>query len=170
MNTSTVRFYSYDYGQAKTYLIAALFVLGNIALPQLCHLIPHGGQIFLPIYFFTILGAYKYGWRVGIITALASPLVNSLAFGMPATAALPAIIVKSVFLALAAGYVASHFRRISLLLMAGVVVAGQFLGSLFEWAYTGSAAVAMQDFRLGIPGMIIQVFGCWAVIKYVIRK
>ena len=91
MNTSTVRFYSYDYGQARTYLIAALFVLGNIALPQLCHLIPHGGQILLPIYFFTILGAYKYGWRVGIITALASPLVNSLAFGMPATAALPAI-------------------------------------------------------------------------------
>ena len=37
----------------RTYLFAVLFVGGNMLLPQLCHLMPDGGKIFLPIYFFT---------------------------------------------------------------------------------------------------------------------
>lgn len=49
MNSSTVKLYSFDYVQLKTYTTAALFILGNIALPQLCHLVPDGGHILLPI-------------------------------------------------------------------------------------------------------------------------
>ena len=102
MEAKTVKLYALQYNSAKTYLVAALFILGNIVLPQLCHLIPQGGVTWLPIYFFTLVGAYKYGWRVGLLTALASPLVNSLLFGMPAVASLPAILLKSVLLAVAA--------------------------------------------------------------------
>ena len=29
---------------------------------------------------------------------------------------------------------------------------------------------AVQDFRIGIPGMLLQVFGGYLFIKYVIRK
>lgn len=50
-----------EYKNAATYWIAALFVIGNIALPQLCHLVPSGGPMLLPIYFFTLVAAYKYG-------------------------------------------------------------------------------------------------------------
>ena len=50
METTTVKLYSFEYRQAKTYGTAALFVLGNIALPQLFHLIPQGGVMWLPIY------------------------------------------------------------------------------------------------------------------------
>ena len=63
--------------------------LGNISLPQIFHLIPQGGIIWLPIYFFTLVGAYKYGWKVGLLTAVLSPTVNSLLFGMPMLASLP---------------------------------------------------------------------------------
>ena len=73
MQTTTVRLYSLGYGQAKTYWTAFLFVAGNVLLPQLCHLFPLGGVRWLPIYFFTLVGAYKYGWRVGLLTAVASP-------------------------------------------------------------------------------------------------
>ena len=38
---TTVKFYSLEYGQAKTYLVAMLFILGNMALPQLCHTVHH---------------------------------------------------------------------------------------------------------------------------------
>ena len=62
----------------RTYLFAFLFIAGNIVLPQLCHMIPQGGLILLPIYFFTLVAAYKFGLRVGLLTALLSPLVNSL--------------------------------------------------------------------------------------------
>ena len=65
-----------EYKNAATYRIAALFVIGNIALPQLCHLVPSGGPMLLPIYFFTLVAAYKYGWKVGLLTAVASPQVS----------------------------------------------------------------------------------------------
>ena len=95
---ATVKLYTYGYREVRTYVMACLFVLGNVALPQLFHLIPQGGIIWLPIYFFTLVGAYKYGWKVGLLTAIASPLVNSWFFGMPAPAVLPAILTKSLLL------------------------------------------------------------------------
>lgn len=170
MNTSTVKLYSFDYAELKTYSTAALFILGNIALPQLCHLVPDGGRILLPIYFFTLLGAYKYGWRVGLLTALLSPLLNSAIFGMPAVAALPVILFKSVVLALAAGFAASHFKKASLPIIAGVVLFYQIVGSAFEWAFTGSFVEGVRDFTRGIAGMAIQIFGCWAIIRCILKR
>jgi hypothetical protein len=105
---ATVKLYTYGYREVRTYVMACLFVLGNVALPQLFHLIPQGGIIWLPIYFFTLVGAYKYGWKVGLLTAIASPLVNSWFFGMPAPAVLPAILTKSLLLAVAAGFVGTE--------------------------------------------------------------
>lgn len=170
MTNTTVNLYAYSYREAKTYLVAALFVLGNIALPQLFHLVPKGGMIWLPIYFFTLVGAYKYGWRVGLLTAIASPLVNSALFSMPQLAIIPAILIKSVLLAIAAGYAANKFRKVSIPLLIGVVAFYQIIGSLAEWALTGSAAAALQDVRLALPGITLQVLGGYLFIKYVLRK
>lgn len=170
MNESSVRLYQYDYTETKTYLLALAFVIGNVVMPQLFHTIPQGGMIWLPIYFFTLIGAFKYGWRVGLITAVASPVVNHLLFGMPMLAVLPAILTKSVLLAVGAGFIAHHYQKVSLLAMAGVVAFYQLFGSLAEWAYTGSLIAAMQDVRLGLPGMLLQVFGGYLFIKYLIKK
>lgn len=170
METTTVKLYSLDYREAKTYLAAALFVAGNILLPQICHLVPQGGLRWLPIYFFTLVGAYKYGWRVGLLTALLSPLVNSALFGMPAAAMLLVILLKSALLAAGAAVAARHFGRVTLPLLACVVIFYQLAGSLGEWALTGSAAAALQDIRIGIPGMLAQVVGGYAVIRYLLRN
>ena len=146
MQTTTVRLYSLGYGQAKTYWTAFLFVAGNVLLPQLCHLFPLGGVRWLPIYFFTLVGAYKYGWRV------------------------PAIGLKSVLLAGAAGFAAARFRKASLGLLAAVVAFYQVAGTLGEWALTGSWHMAVQDFRIGIPGMLLQILGGWLFINRLIRR
>ena len=150
MKTSSVTFYSTGYRETRTYLAAALFAAGNIVLPQLCHLVQLGGPTMLPIYFL--------------------PLVNAALFGMPAVTALPAILVKSALLAGAAGYAARRFNRVSVALLAAVVLFYQIVGSAGEWALTGSFTAAVQDFRIGIPGMLLQVFGGYLFIKYVIRK
>ena len=166
-----VRVYSLPFTAVKTYLTALLFVMGNVVLPQLCHLVPQGGMIFLPIYFFTLIGAYKFGWRVGVLTALFSPLVNSALFGMPAVALLPVILVKSTLFALAAAWVASRLRAWNLFLqLVLVVLAYQLLGGLFEWAWTGSLASALQDWRLGMPGMCLQIVGGFLFVKYTLTK
>ena len=152
MGATTVKFYSLKYNRIKTYWVAALFVAGNIVLPQLCHLVPQGGMRWLPIYFFTLVGAYKYGWRVGVLTAVLSPLVNSALFGI------------------AAGYAASHFKRASVGLLAAVVLAYQIVGTLGEWAIVGDFALALQDFRIGLPGMALQIVGGWFFINRLIRR
>ncbi|MBU3855682.1 MULTISPECIES: ECF transporter S component [Bacteroides] len=167
---TTVKLYSLPYNNVKTYLTALLFIAGNLVLPQLFHLIPQGGTTWLPIYFFTLVGAYKYGWKAGLLTAVASPLLNSWLFGMPMPAVLPAILLKSVILAIAAGYAARRFRKITLPLLLAVVLTYQILGTLGEWAMTGNFYDAVQDFRIGIPGMLLQIAGGYAVIRYLIRK
>ena len=147
METTTVKLYSLDYSNVKTYWAASLL-----------------------IYFFTLIGAYKYGWKVGLLTAVLSPAINSLLFSMPAPATLPVILLKSVLLAIAAGWTAQHFRRISVIMLIGVVFAYQVAGTLGEWIYIGNFYNAIQDFRIGIPGMCLQVFGGYLFIKYLICK
>lgn len=169
MQTS-VKLYSLGYSEMRAYLLAALFVVGNVVLPQLCHLIPQGGLILLPIYFFTLIAAYKYGWKVGLLTALLSPVINHLLFGMPPAAMLPSILVKSSLLAVIAGYVAHRTGRVSLLLLLGVVLAYQVLGCGIEAVVHGSLYAGLQDFRLGIPGMLLQVVGGYLVIKYLLKS
>lgn len=163
---TTARLYSLGYRDIKTYIAASLFIAGNLILPQICHLVPQGGIMLLPIYFFTLIGAYKYGWKAGLLTALLSPLLNSLLFGMPAPGVLPAVLIKSALLAFAAGIAAAYFKRISLSVMALVVVAYQFFGTLAEWLIVKDFNIAVQDFRIGIPGMLLQIVGGYLLLRY----
>ena len=157
METSA-KLYSLNYSNVRTYLFALLFVVGNIALPQICHLVPYGGPTLLPIYFFTLIAAYKYGFRVGLLTAILSPVINHLLFAMPSGAALPIILIKSALL-----------KSVSLWAILGVVLSYQIIGTAFEWAFIGNFHVAVQDFRIGIPGMLIQWFGGYALLKAIAK-
>lgn len=170
MQTANTKIYTLGYNEVKTYVFALMFVVGNIVLPQVCHLVPRGGMTLLPIYFFTLVGAYKYGWKMGLLTAVLSPVVNSALFGMPMPAVLPAILLKSVLLAGAAGYVANRYKRVSLPLLIATVLVYQVLGTIGEWAMCGDFFMAVQDFRIGIPGMLLQIFGGYLVIKYGLKK
>ena len=156
---------SFSFTSTRTYLFIFLFVLGNLLLPQVTHMIPSGGLIFLPIYFFTLIAAYKFGLKVGLLTALLSPLLNSFLFGMPPVAVLPIILIKSFLLAFIDGIVARRYKQISFLHLLIVVLGYQFIGSLAEWASTQSICKALQDFRIGIPGMLIQIFGGYLLLK-----
>lgn len=167
---TTEKLYSLPYRDIRTYGTALIFIAGNIILPQLFHLVPQGGTTWLPIYFFTLIGAYKYGWKVGLLTAIISPIVNSWLFGMPPAAVLPAILLKSGLLAVFAGMAAKHYQKVTLPLLFTVVLAYQLTGTLGEWAIQGSRYQATQDFRTGIPGMLLQIFGGYLFIKYLIRK
>ena len=45
METTTLKLYSLEYKEAKTYLMAALFIAGNIVFPQLCHTVTWAVQL-----------------------------------------------------------------------------------------------------------------------------
>lgn len=159
------KLYSLSLNNTKTYLIATVFIVCNLLLPQLAHLVPQGGFIFLPIYFFTLIAAYKYGIHVGLLTSVLSPIANNLLFGMPPSAVLPAIIIKSVILAIAAAVAAKKFGKVSIIGILMAILAYQVIGTGIDWAMTQSFFVAIQDFRIGFPGMLIQLFGGYLVLK-----
>lgn len=169
-NATTIRLYSLGWREMRTYLFALLFIAGNIVLPQLCHLIPQGGLMLLPIYFFTLIAAYKFGFRVGLLTAVLSPLINSALFGMPPAAALPIITIKGVLLAGAAAWMASKSKGASLLALVAAVLGYQLAGGAIEWAMTGSVASALQDWKLGWPGMMLQAVGGWLILNHLFKK
>ena len=152
------------------YLATILFVAGNIALPQICHLVPSGGMIFLPIYFFTLIAAYRYGIFAGVATGLLSPLANNLLFGMPPHAMLPVILVKSVLLASGAAYIAKKSKKLSLVLLAAVVLFYQLFGGAFELVWTNSIQAPLADLTLGVPGLLLQIGGGYMILWLLSRN
>ena len=58
-------------------------------------------------------------------------------------------------------------HRVALWAVALAVVAYQGIGMMAEWGMTGSLTAALQDIRLGWPGMLVQVFGGFAIIKLI---
>jgi len=167
---SSAKLYSLTYREVKTYLFSVLFIAGNIIFPQLSHLIPGGGLTWLPIYFFTLIAAYKFGLQVGLLTAILSPLINSALFGMPPVAVLPIILIKSTLLAMVAAYVAHRTKAVSLLAFIAVVLFYQIIGTAIEWAIVGDFHTAVQDFRIGIPGILLQIFGGYALVKAIEKQ
>ncbi|MDD4428564.1 MAG: ECF transporter S component [Paludibacter sp.] len=161
----TATFQNLSFTETKTYLFAALFVAGNIVLPQLAHLIPNGGPMLLPIYFFTLIAAYKFGIRTGLLTAVLSPVINTLLFGMPVLTMLIIILIKSSLLAIAAAYAAHYFKKANLFTLLAVVLSYQIVGTLIEWAMVKDFFIAVQDFRIGLPGMVLQIIGGWLILK-----
>ena len=192
---TTATYHNLSFTEAKTYLFATLFIAGNIILPQLVHFVPNGGPMLLPIYFFTLIAAYRFGIQTGMLTAILSPVINSLLFGMPMLAMLPIILIKSSLLAIAASSlrgatlrsnlvenalsklnvpslrggkaaVATPSKRslglISSLLI--IVLSYQLVGTLIEWAFVKDFFIAVQDFRIGLPGMALQVVGGWLIL------
>lgn len=166
---TAVKLYSLDYSNVKTYLFSLLFVAGNIILPQLCHFIPNGGTTFLPIYFFTLIAAYKYGFRVGLLTAILSPVINYLLFAMPSASMLPLILVKSGLLALAASVAAHYSKKVSLPVIILAVLAYQVTGIIAEWVIMGNLQLAFNSFRMAIPGILIQMFGGYVLLKAIAK-
>ena len=163
---ASARLYTLNYDEAKTYLWATVFVACNLVLPQVFHLIPQGGIVFAPLSLVILAGAYKLGWRVGLIAALASPLVNHLLTGMPAWSTLPVMTLKLVVLALTAGFTAQHFKQATLPLLIGVVLVSMLAGGFGELALTGGIGGTVQDFTNGWPGILLQITGAYLVCKY----
>ena len=165
METSA-KLYTLNYNETKTYIWALIFVACNLVLPRLFHLIPQGGIIFAPLSLVIMAGAYKFGWKVGLLAAVVSPVVNHLITGMPAWGVLQVMTLKLVVLALVAGHAAKYFKKVTLSLLIGVLLISELFGGLGEFALTGGIDSTITDFTIGWPGLIMQIVGTYLVCKY----
>ena len=148
----------------KLYSFVLLFTAGNLILPYFCHTIPNGGKILLPLFFFTLIASYKFGIKAGLLTAVISPLLNNLLFDNPPLALLYDIILKSVLLVFIASYISKKTQKISLVLLAAVVILYQLAGEFAQWMITGSIQNSYSSLIVEIPGMVIQVILGFAIL------
>ena len=65
---------------------------------------------------------------------------------------------------------ADFFRKITIPALLGTVMAYQVVGTLIEWVLVGDFYLAAQDFRIGIPGMLLQIFGGYALLKAIAKR
>ena len=120
-----------------------------------------------PLSLVILVGAYKFGWKTGLLAAVLSPLVNHLITGMPAWDVLQVMTLKLAVLALVAGLAAQYFKTVSLPLLIGVVLVSKAIGCLGELLLTGGIEATIADFTIGWPGLLLQVIGAWLILKFV---
>ena len=157
----------HTFRDARLYMLALAFAAGNLLLSMALHTIPNGGLIFLPLFFFTLVAAYAEGLSVGLLVAVLSPLVNHALTGMPTATMLPVVLLKSLFIAVAASVLARRLGRVHLVAIALLVLSMQVLGALAQWLLSGNMTQAIQSARLGIPGMILMTLGGYALLRWI---
>jgi hypothetical protein len=150
---------------ARAWMWAAAMVAGNLLFPQLCHLMPLGGKMLLPVMLFTLIAAVRFGTGCAVLTAILSPLAGYAVFGAPSGDILSAVLVKSLVIALAFG-LWGRYRGFSALSLAGLVIACQLICFPIEGALLFGFATSWNDLLLSVPGMLLQWVVAMTVIKY----
>lgn len=77
---------------------------------------------------------------------------------------------QSAVLAFTAGIFATRFNRAALWQLLIVVLSYQTIGTLGEWILKGNFFIAIQDFRIGLPGMLMQILGGYLAIKRLFKN
>lgn len=86
--------------------IAGLCIAIGVVLPQVFHLLPQGGQLFLPMHFPILLCGLVCGWPWGLACGILTPLLSSLLTGSPNPAYLPAMVCELAAYGISTGLLA----------------------------------------------------------------
>lgn len=164
MYKKNINVLNFNYNNYELYMFSFLFTFGNVLLPILCHTFNLGGNIFLPIYFFTLIGAYKFGWKTGVIISVATPFLNYIITGMPTIELIPIVFAKGLFIVLSVYLLSNYTKEISLLNLALLVISYQIIGTIFQALWFMNASSALTSLFIAWPGMLIQIFLGYAVI------
>lgn len=150
----------------QTYLKASAFVLLSVAVPQLMHQFSLAGTIFLPILFFTFFAAIRFGWAVGLLTAIASPLVSNALTGMPPGIILYVVLAQCVAIALLTRVFTKGSFRISIIGILAIIVTYQLIAFSMESLLLNGPSDALYGVKSSIPGMLIQLIFFALYSKY----
>jgi hypothetical protein len=158
-----------DFGLTEymTYIFSLVLIAGSTMFPYVLHHFYLAGQVFLPIYFFVLVGAYKFGWKVGVMTGISSAFISFALTGMPMIAILPFVIIKVILLALLASFFARKIGKLSMLTMLLIVASYQLAGFSIVYLFTHNFALSAADLVSGYPGLLLEIIGGYALLKFI---
>lgn len=161
---------SRSFSLPSTYLIAIAFVIISVVVPQVMHQFSMAGTVFLPLLFFAFFATVRYGAAVGLLTAIASPVVSKLLTGMPPGDIIYVVLAQGVAISLIAGYFAEKSKSIRLYQIALVIVAYQLIGCTLDALLISDLSGALFGLKKTIPGMLIQLLLLTIYSEYINRR
>lgn len=144
-------------------VLAGLFTAIGLALPVAFHAMSLSGSIFLPMHIPVLLCGLVCGWRYGLVTGIAIPLLSSVLTGMPPV--YPVALAMAFELAAYGAVIGlvskklNVFAALIIAMLSGRAVLGianvALLG-LSGKSYAWSAFIA-GAFVTALPGIIMQL-------------
>jgi len=171
----------------RAYLFICCFISLGVLVPWICHQFHLAGPTFLPMHYFVLIAGLLFGWRVGLITGLLTPLASYGISDMPVINTLPQVVIELSAYGALAGLLREKltFRmpwsllgamiggRLALLLLSLIMYI--FIGYSYSpvGVETGPLQTLWVVVKQGWPGILIQLLTIPIVImlveKYVIR-
>lgn len=158
------------FSNLKLYLITSILLICSITFPALLHSFGINGQIFLPIYFFSLLGGITYGWRCGLIMGLLSPIISFLFSNMPVLNILPFVIIKSLLIGYVSGLLFEKYKikNIFLIVLESIFLT-QFIGFILIFSLTSNINLALMDIKIGYTGILLQIIFIPLLSRLILR-
>jgi thiamine transporter ThiT len=154
--TITLNSRQFLFSDLKLYLVVSLFVIASLFTPALFHNFGLNGQIFLPLYFFSVLGGITFGWRAGLLIGLLNPLISFIFSGMPALSLLPFILAKSFSIGFTSGFLIQKYQNKKLVSFLSILFS-QIIGLSLIFTATHNLQLALMDFKIGYLGLLLQL-------------
>ena len=149
------------YTDIRSYILAGVFVALNVAVPWVFHQFHLSGPAFLPMHIFVFVAGLLFGWRVGLMVGLLTPLASYTVSGLPALPVLPQIVIELSAYGLAAGVLREKLNLAVVWSLLGAMAAGRvalLLGVMVIYLIAGKVYSP-----LGLE--VSPSFAVWSVIK-----
>ena len=146
-------------------VLAGLFVAMGILLPQVFHMVPNFGKIFLPMHIPVLLCGIICGWKIGGITGFLVPILTSIFTGMPPMPVVIWMTCELVTYGIIAGLLAKKQTVISTYIaLIGAMIGGRIVLAISQLSILGFSGKAMPitvfltgAFVTALPGILIQL-------------
>lgn len=155
------------FSEAKCYIFSAVFMASAVFFPWLAHQFHIAGPTYLPMHFFVMIAGFLFGWRVGIMTGVLSPM---LSYGM--TRMPPIGILSETMLELAVyGFAVGVLREKNFNILTALLSA-MILGRLARLAFVlglGLKTNPIRYFQMSWPGILLQIT-LIPIVVYLLQK
>lgn len=158
--------------RTRSIAYTALLVAAGVLLPMLFHQVAVAGAVFLPMHFPVILGGLLFGPLCGLAVGLFSPVLSTLATGMPPAAMALVMVPELVTYGVVCGWIRFRLTRPVWVALLAAMVAGRAVMGLAVWVlaplvnlHAGPSAFVIAAVVTGLPGIAAQA----ALIPVLVR-